>query len=98
MTDVTSLLGPLPAFNFYIALIEDPSSPMAALSVASAFVMGGFTECSGLESEIQIEEIRAGGLGEIGPAVQVVVALAMVLGRLETLAIVALLNPEFWRA
>lgn len=37
-------------------------------------------------------------LGDIGPAVQLVLALAMVLGRLETLAIVALLNPEFWRA
>lgn len=61
MTDVKSLISPLPAFNFYIALIEDPSSPMAALSMASAFVMGGFTECTGLESEIQIEEIRAGG-------------------------------------
>lgn len=54
-------LGPLPAFNFYIALIEDPDSPMAALSIASAFVLGGFAECQGLESEIQIEEYRAGG-------------------------------------
>lgn len=37
-------------------------------------------------------------LGGLGTPLQVVLALAMVLGRLETLAIVALLNPEFWRA
>lgn len=53
--------GPLPAFNFYIALIEDPDSPMAALDVASAFVLGGFAEAQGLESEIQVEEYQAGG-------------------------------------
>lgn len=31
------------------------------------------------------------------PAAKAVLALAMVLGRLETLAIIALLNPDFWR-
>ncbi len=54
-------LGPLPAFNFYISLIEDPDGPAAIASVAMDFVLGGFSECSGLESEIQIEEYRAGG-------------------------------------
>lgn len=54
-------LGPLPAFHFYIALVEDPDSPFAAVSVAQAFVMGGFSECTGLESEIEVEELKAGG-------------------------------------
>ncbi len=55
-------LGPLPAFNFYIALIENPGSVLStAVSVAAAFLLGGFSECQGLESEIQIEEYRAGG-------------------------------------
>jgi trk system potassium uptake protein TrkH len=36
--------------------------------------------------------------GMLDSATQTVLALAMVLGRLETLAIVALLNPDFWRA
>lgn len=36
--------------------------------------------------------------GTLDSATQTVLALAMVLGRLETLAIVALLNPDFWRA
>jgi len=33
----------------------------------------------------------------LGVVAQVILAAAMVLGRLETLAIIALLNPEFWR-
>lgn len=34
---------------------------------------------------------------ELGDATKFVLAAAMVLGRLETLAIIALFNPEFWR-
>jgi phage tail-like protein len=55
------MLGPLPAFNFYIALIEDSNPLLEAAAVASAFLLGGFTECSGLESEIKVEEVLAGG-------------------------------------
>jgi trk system potassium uptake protein TrkH len=33
----------------------------------------------------------------LGPAAKIIVAAAMVLGRLETLAILALLSPESWR-
>jgi phage tail-like protein len=54
---------PLPAFNFYITLMDTGgASPLsAALDVAATFVLGGFSEAQGLESEIQIEERRAGG-------------------------------------
>jgi phage tail-like protein len=55
------VLGPLPAFNFYIALVEESNPMLEAAAVASAFVLGGFTECSGLESEIKTEEVLAGG-------------------------------------
>jgi phage tail-like protein len=55
------MLGPLPAFNFYIALIEDANPLIQAATVASAFLLGGFSECSGLESEIKVEEVLAGG-------------------------------------
>lgn len=34
---------------------------------------------------------------ELGSGAQLILGAAMVLGRLETLAIVALLNPDFWR-
>ncbi len=36
-------------------------------------------------------------LADIGAPAKAILAAAMVLGRLETLAIIALLNPEFWR-
>jgi phage tail-like protein len=55
------MLGPLPAFNFYIALIEDSNPLLEAAAVASAFLLGGFSECSGLESEVKVEEVLAGG-------------------------------------
>nr|WP_298248531.1 phage tail protein [uncultured Halomonas sp.] len=56
---------PLPSFNFYIALIEDPDNPLkAAASMSSAFVLGGFSEAAGLESEIQIQEYSAGGIND----------------------------------
>ena len=35
---------------------------------------------------------------ELDTAARVIAAAAMVLGRLETLALIALLNPEFWRS
>ena len=58
-------LGPLPSFNFYIALVEEPDSAFsAATSVASAFVMGGFSEAQGLESEIEIVDHAAGGVND----------------------------------
>jgi phage tail-like protein len=55
------MLGPLPAFNFYIALVEDSNPLLEAAAVASAFLLGGFSECSGLDSEIKVEEVLAGG-------------------------------------
>jgi phage tail-like protein len=58
-------LGPLPSFNFYIALIEEPDNPLkAAKDIASAFVMGGFSEAQGLESEIEITDYAAGGVND----------------------------------
>ncbi|MEM6932154.1 MAG: phage tail protein [Pseudomonadota bacterium] len=58
-------LDPLPSFNFYVALIEDPDNPLkAAAAIGSAFVLGGFSEAQGLESEIEIEEYKAGGVND----------------------------------
>ncbi|AXQ96269.1 phage tail protein (plasmid) [Cereibacter azotoformans] len=58
-------LDPLPSFNFYIALIEDADNPLkTAAAVGQAFVLGGFSEASGLESEIQIQEYAAGGIND----------------------------------
>ena len=46
-------LDPLPVFNFWVQLIE---SNGALRSVA------GFSECSGLESSLEIEEYQEGGV------------------------------------
>jgi phage tail-like protein len=55
------MLGPLPAFNFYISLVKDTSELRQLAGVALDFLIGGFSECSGLESEIKVEELLAGG-------------------------------------
>lgn len=58
--------GPLPSFNFYIALVEESDGPSlpAAVSATAAFVLGGFTEAQGLESEIEIQDYVAGGVND----------------------------------
>lgn len=52
---------PLPAFNFYISLI-DTSSTLANVTTAINFVAaGGFSDCSGLEGTLQVEDYTEGG-------------------------------------
>ena len=58
------LLGPLPAFNFYIMMFEEGASPLATATAAVGAVLGGFTDCSGLDSEIAIEERLVGGIND----------------------------------
>ena len=57
-------LGPLPAFNFYIMLIEEGASTLSTLVSAVGAVLGGFAECSGLDSEIAVEDRLAGGIND----------------------------------
>ncbi|WP_417373491.1 phage tail protein [Glutamicibacter protophormiae] len=59
------MMQPLPAYNFYIALAEAEANFAAVgLSALSAVVLGGFSEAAGLDSEIQVEERRAGGVND----------------------------------
>lgn len=51
---------PLRAFNFRIALI-DSSSAIASIASAVGLVIGGFSECTGLEASMQIEDYSEGG-------------------------------------
>jgi phage tail-like protein len=57
-------LDPLPAFNFYVGLIEEGDASAALAAGLAAFVLGGFSECSGLESELQVEEYQEGGVND----------------------------------
>lgn len=55
---------PLPSFNFYITLLDVSSVTSALVSGVSGFVMGGFSECSGLDASLEIEEYKAGGVND----------------------------------
>lgn len=58
-------MQPLPAYNFYITLIEtDAPDLVGAASSLAALVLGGFSEAQGLESEIAVETRRAGGIND----------------------------------
>ncbi|MGD9749801.1 MAG: phage tail protein [Acidimicrobiia bacterium] len=59
-----SFVGPLPAFNFYIMLVEHGASTLASAASVAGAVLGGFTECSGLESEIEVEDRQVGGVND----------------------------------
>ncbi len=56
---------PLIATNFYIMLLDTSSSMALAASLATSAIadvaLGGFTECSGLEMQLDVEEYREGG-------------------------------------
>jgi trk system potassium uptake protein len=63
--------------------------PAMVLTVAALTTTGPLAQVAG-----QYPISYAG----IPDSAQVILALAMVLGRLETLALIALFNPEFWRS
>lgn len=54
------LTDPLKAFIFRIALIDDSSQLTAALG-ATGLVLGGFSECSGLDAQLTVEDYMEGG-------------------------------------
>jgi phage tail-like protein len=61
-------LDPVKSYNFLISLL-DTSSSLArsiALSAITEVALGGFSECSGLEMSLDVEEYKEGGRnGEI---------------------------------
>ena len=63
MSVLSTFTGPLPAFNFTIVLI-DTSSTLGVLAGVAGPLLGGFSECTGLDSSIQAEEYREGGVND----------------------------------
>lgn len=55
---------PLPSFNFYISLIDVSSVGSALISGLSGFVLGGFSECTGLDASLEITEYKEGGVND----------------------------------
>jgi phage tail-like protein len=54
---------PLPAFNFLITLL-DTSSTFSTLTSVASLVLGGFSECSGLESTLETFDYLEGGVND----------------------------------
>jgi trk system potassium uptake protein TrkH len=71
-----------------LALAGQPFEDALVLTIASLTTTGPLTQSA---SVVPVE------LTQISEAARLIIAAAMVLGRLETLAIIALLNPDFWR-
>jgi phage tail-like protein len=57
-------VDPLPAFNFTVALIDASSTFSTVTSTASGLLLGGFSECSGLEASLDITEYAEGGVND----------------------------------
>lgn len=64
MSFENNLLGPFPAFNFYISLVDTSSAFSQLTSTVSGFVLGGFSECTGLDASLAIEEYKEGGVND----------------------------------
>lgn len=63
MVDIPRL-DPLPNYNFLITLFDSGGLLGGALSAAAGLVLGGFTECRGLESGLEIETYLEGGVND----------------------------------
>jgi phage tail-like protein len=57
----TLRVDPLPGFNFYISLTDSTNTLGTLLNLAVNYFIAGFSECSGLEATIEIQEWREGG-------------------------------------
>ena len=57
-------LDPLPAFNFLITLMDTSSDRSAIKSGVTSLALGGFSDCTGLESTLETFEYREGGLND----------------------------------
>jgi phage tail-like protein len=57
-------IDPLPAFNFLIALLDTSSTFSAIKSGVMGLALGGFSECSGLESTLETTEYLEGGVND----------------------------------
>lgn len=57
-------LDPLPAFNFLIGLLDTSSTFSTIKSAVSGLALGGFSECSGLESTLETIDYLEGGAND----------------------------------
>lgn len=61
MSPLGTLTDPLRGYNFIVTIVDSSSALMTALSTIGSVALGGFSECSGLESTLEVEEYQEGG-------------------------------------
>src|SRR5260370_33880086 len=54
-------VDPYRAFNFLITLVDSANAPGTGLAPGQIQPTGGFSECSGLEMSMDVEEYKEGG-------------------------------------
>jgi len=52
---------PFRGYNFLVALVDSSSAMASVISALKSMAMAGFSECSGLEMSLDVEEYREGG-------------------------------------
>jgi len=52
---------PFRGYNFLVTLTDSSSSLVTVLSAIQNVALGGFSECSGLEMDLDVEEYKEGG-------------------------------------
>lgn len=54
-------IDPYRSYNFLVTFMDSSSSLMSVLSAIQTVALGGFSECSGLEMDLDVEEYKEGG-------------------------------------
>jgi phage tail-like protein len=61
MSSPASRIDPYRGFNFAVSLVDSSSALSTVATPIGSTVLGGFSECSGLEMTLDVEEYREGG-------------------------------------
>lgn len=57
-------LDPLPGYNFRVALIDTSGFLGGAVGAAVGLLLGGFSECKGLDTTLEVETYLEGGVND----------------------------------
>ncbi|SER44239.1 trk system potassium uptake protein TrkH [Tranquillimonas rosea] len=89
------------AWIFFMLFALSVAAVMAALSLTGqGFEQSVILTIAALSTTGPLAEVAGSaptGYDTLGDSARVILAAAMVLGRMETLALIALMNPAFWR-
>lgn len=57
-------IDPLTTFNFYITLVDSSNVAGTLLTVALNYFVAGFSECSGVDATMEIQDYKEGGVND----------------------------------